>query len=56
MTINNIQSKEIIGFERYVVNSIGQIYDTKNMKNICQWVDNVGYYQCNLYGERGNIR
>ena len=32
MIINNIQSKEIIGFERYVVNSIGQIYDTKKQE------------------------
>lgn len=53
MIINNIQSKEISGFERYLVNSVGQIYDTKNKKNICQWIDNVGYYQCNLYDKDG---
>lgn len=51
--MDNIQSKPIIGFERYLVNSVGQIYDTKKQKNICQWIDNVGYYQCNLYDNDG---
>ena len=28
-------------------------YKTKyNNRTICQWVDNVGYYQCNLYKEK----
>ena len=48
---NNIQSKQINGFERYIINSVGIIYDTKTKRNICQWVDNVGYFQCNLYDE-----
>lgn len=48
---NNIQSKQINGFERYIINSVGIIYDIKTKRNICQWVDNVGYYQCNLYDE-----
>lgn len=53
MTENNIQIKTIDGFERYLINSIGEIYDKKRQRNICQWVDNVGYYQCNLYDDKG---
>ena len=45
-----IQIKIIDGFERYTIDTNGIIYDSKyNNRQICQWVDNVGYYQCNLY-------
>lgn len=39
---------------RYLVDSNGFILDTKyNNRPICMWVDNTGYYQCNLYFEDG---
>ena len=45
--IENI--KEIKGFERYLIDINGIIYDTKyNNRIVCQWIDTVGYYQCNL--------
>ena len=35
---------------RYLVDSDGYILDTKyNNRHICMWIDNTGYYQCNLY-------
>lgn len=43
------KSKKINGFERYLIDKDGVIYDTKhNNKIICQWIDTVGYYQCIL--------
>lgn len=42
--------KQIKDFDRYLIDINGVIYDTKyNNRTICQWIDNVGYYQCNLY-------
>lgn len=39
---------------RYLVDSDGFILDTKyNNRRICMWVDNTGYYQCNLYNNDG---
>lgn len=48
-----IINKEIVGFERYTININGVIYDTKRNKEVCQWVDTVGYYQCNLRDSNG---
>lgn len=48
-----IISKEIVGFERYTININGVIYDTKRNKEVCQWIDTVGYYQCNLKDSNG---
>ena len=48
-----ITTKEIKGFERYVIDINGLIYDTKRNKPVCQWVDTVGYYQCNLRDSDG---
>ena len=45
--------KYIKGFERYLIDTNGNIYDTKyNNRKICQWIDNTGYYQCNLYKDK----
>lgn len=45
--------KQITNFERYEIDEHGKIYDTKrNDREICQWVDSVGYYQCILYDEK----
>ena len=42
--------KQIKDFDRYLIDINGIIYDTKNNnRTVCQWIDNVGYYQCNLY-------
>lgn len=42
---------------RYLVDSDGFILDTNyNNRPICMWIDNTGYYQCNLYGENGTKR
>jgi len=43
----NTQEK-INGYERYLIDKNGRIYDTKRNKYMCQWVDTVGYYQCTL--------
>ena len=48
-----IISKEIVGFERYTININGVVYDTKRNKEVCQWIDTVGYYQCNLKDSNG---
>lgn len=41
--------KQIKNFERYYIDRNGVIYDSKRgMKEICQWIDNVGYKQCVL--------
>lgn len=48
-----IINKEIKGFERYRININGVIYDTKRNKEVCQWIDTVGYYQCNLKDSNG---
>ena len=42
-------NKVIENFERYTINNDGVIFDTKKNRNICQWIDTVGYYQCILY-------
>lgn len=49
---NNIEVKTIEGFnKRYLIDSTGKIYDSKwNNREVCVWIDTVGYYQCNLYG------
>lgn len=40
---------------RYLISDDAKIYDTKfNNREICMWVDNTGYLQCNLYDEFGN--
>ncbi len=40
---------------RYLVSDDGKIYDTKyGNREICIWIDNTGYLQCNLYDEFGN--
>lgn len=45
--------RKINNFDRYYIDTDGNIYDTKyNDRKICQWVDNVGYYQCNLYKDK----
>lgn len=44
----DIISKYIDGFERYTIDTNGNIFDTKRNKFVCQWVDTVGYYQCLL--------
>lgn len=49
----NTITKEIIGFERYIIDIDGLIYDTKRNKLVCQWIDTVGYYQCVLRGSDG---
>lgn len=50
---NEIQIKIIDGFERYTIDTNGIIYDSEyNNRQICQWVDNVGYYQCVLYKDK----
>lgn len=50
--IENI--KEIKGFERYLIDINGIIYDTKyNNRIVYQWIDTVGYYQCNLKDKNG---
>lgn len=42
--------KSIQNFERYMIDENGTICDTENNnREICQWIDNVGYKQCNLY-------
>lgn len=42
--------KHIKDFDRYLIDTNGNIYDTKyNNRKICQWIDNTGYCQCNLY-------
>lgn len=45
--------KEIIGFERYTIDINGIVFDTKRNKIVCQWVDTVGYYQCNIRDSNG---
>lgn len=40
------------GFERYSVSECGDVYDAERKRNICQWVDNVGYLQCVLYKDK----
>lgn len=45
--------KQINGYSRYFIDTIGNIYDIKKKRYICQWVDNTGYKQCNLYSENG---
>lgn len=35
--------------EKYIVTRDSEIFNTNNNKNICKWVDNVGYYQVRLY-------
>lgn len=48
--VNIIDIKQIEDFDRYLIDENGIIYDTeKDMRKICQWIDNVGYKQCNLY-------
>ena len=45
--------KYIEGFsDRYSINTECIIIDHKYERPVCQWVDTVGYYQCNLYGEK----
>lgn len=42
--------KEINGFEKYVIDENGNVFNKKDInKSICQWVDNVGYKQVVLY-------
>ena len=39
---------------RYLVGSDGHIYDTEyDNRKICEWIDNTGYYQCNIYNHDG---
>lgn len=37
--------------ERYMATSDGRIYDLERDRYICEWVDNVGYYQCIMRNE-----
>ena len=39
--------KEINGFEGYYISDIGKVYNKEN-KELCQWIDNVGYKQVNV--------
>ena len=49
-----IAAKQIDGFERYIIDTNGIVYDTKRGNvQICQWVDTVGYYQCILRDTNG---
>ena len=48
--ILSLSTKKKKNFNRYLIDINGTIYDTKyNNREICKWIDNVGYYQCNLY-------
>lgn len=38
----------ITNFENYTINDNGDIFNKKG-KRICQWIDNVGYYQVKLF-------
>lgn len=42
------ENKTIENFERYTISSDGIVFDTKRCKEVCRWVDTVGYYQCVL--------
>ena len=52
-TNEEIITKEIIGYAgKYLITSDGKVLNTeKDNIEVCQWKDNVGYMQCNLYGE-----
>lgn len=51
---NDSNNKIIEGFERYTIDDNGTVYDTKRQKEICQWVDAVGYKQCILRDNENN--
>ena len=47
--VDTTTNKLIKNFERYIIDDKGTIFDTKKNREICQWIDTVGYYQCNLW-------
>lgn len=49
--------KKVKDFDYYATED-GKIISIRTGKEICQWIDNVGYYQCNFYknGKKKYVR
>lgn len=49
--------KKIKDYEYYVTKD-GKVISIRSGKEMCQWIDNVGYKQCNLYkdGKKKYVR
>lgn len=48
-----MKEKAINGFERYTINTKGEVYDLKRQKYLSSWIDTVGYRQVYLVDKEG---